>query len=390
MQRRRGRTQHPAGGADAEETLNRMHEILLRKYANEEDDFHSKASDSVDAVASFGPSASAAKGTPNARTSYAESLVGSADGAGTRSSGSGSGGGCGRASGSGSLAARKRGGASGDHAGYDLALASLPPFELEKERMAYHDSVCGDSTRLDVQEWVNRIFNMRVARGKEAAQMNAQQDRRRRARSSCASESGTSTSIGTTLLNAGTSVASAERPTSAPKKAPSMISAESLVVHDGKGVELLSARDRLRAYLANEIPQLRAHVDACVEARSETIRRRIDGELRDAFLKRTTRQNVFGNMSNYLRWQNYRQGYIQRTLDAEMPQWIWEAIKSWDQFRVSEDKEPLPEEGDLIFDYLTKRAAHIDSTQLATEIPIFKPLMASYSLPAMWRDKYNM
>lgn len=275
------------------------------------------------------------------------------------------------------------------------AMAAMKDLQVERE--AFVNSICSETTRIDVQDWVGRIFDKmakQTAEERAAESKRGRKDRHTRTSrtgSGANSESGVSgttltgggTGSGTVLAAAGASLAGAST-----NKAPSLISAESLVVHHGQGMELLSVPERLRAYLADEIPELKVHVNACVAAKVEEVRKRIDEDLGMGFLKHTTKRSVFDGRANYLRWQNTRRAAIQRVLDADMPKWIWESVQSWDQLAYVKGREADVSDTDLVFDYLTKRAAHIDQGKLATEIPIFKPLMASYSLPNMWRDKY--
>lgn len=220
-------------------------------------------------------------------------------------------------------------------------------------------------------------------RGDVAAAAEERLTRRARPRSSSvASETAASSTALTTLITAGGSIATASR------REPSCISAESLVVHEGRGIEQYSAQERLRLYLAGEIPELSGYVDAYVEARAEEVRRKIDDELADQLMHQMRRRDVFDESANALRWQNVRRVTLQRRLEEEMPKWVWEAVTSWDFPKASQAQKTQVNETDLIFDYLTKRAAHIDTTKLAAEIPIFKTMHASYSLPKMWRDKY--
>jgi len=266
-------------------------------------------------------------------------------------------------------------------------LGALSPQDLERERKAFVSAHCSDTTRLDVQDWVGRVFGMMVKQSAEQHSVSSTKERRRRARSSGGtSDSGTS---GTTLRAAGArSLASQDQ--RAPSRAASMVSAESLVVNTGQGTEALSNQERLRAYFSGELPELTAHVERYIDSRCEDALKRIDKDLRDDFLRNTTRRMVFDSRGNYLRWQNTRRSVIQRVLEAEMPRWIWDALKSWEEPVASHQARAKEvSDTDVIWDYLSKRAAHIDSSQLVTEIPIFKPLMASYSLPHMWRDKYS-
>lgn len=265
------------------------------------------------------------------------------------------------------------------------------PFSSNLEKEAFMAQICSDSTRLDVRDWVGRIYEiLKKAPPKTEEDVQAKSTRRHRKAwsNSGASETSTytSTTCLTTLMAAGGSIAAKTTATS--RHAPSLISAESMVVHPGKRIELLSTEERIRAYLSREIPELTSHVNAHVAKRAEEVRREIDEELVESHLLQMRRQQVFNQEANMLRWQNSRRIALQKRLDNETPNWISEAVQSWDQKAATKAREEEVSETDLIFDYLTKRAAHINSNKLATEIPLFKTLHASYSLPRMWRDKY--
>lgn len=265
------------------------------------------------------------------------------------------------------------------------------PFADDRDKEAFMAQICSDSTRLDVRDWVGRIYEiLKKVPPPTEEDMQAKSTRRHRKTwsNSGASETSTytSTTCLTTLMAAGGSIAA--KTTASSRKAPSLISAESMVVHPGKRIELLSTEERIRAYLNKEIPELTSHVNAYVAKRAEEVRREIDEELVESHLLQMRRQQVFNQEANMLRWQNSRRIALQKRLDNDTPGWILEAVQSWDQKAATKAREEEVSETDLIFDYLTKRAAHINSNKLATEIPVFKTLHASYALPRMWRDKY--
>lgn len=252
----------------------------------------------------------------------------------------------------------------------------------EREKAEFVAQVCSDSTRLDVRDWVGRIYKIvKVAAETTAEEEDRKKDsRRRRAWNSSSSES----SGTTTLVAAGGSIA---RTDATSRRAPSLISAESLVVNPPRP-EPLSTEERLRAYLRGEIPELSAHVHAHVAAKSEEMRRMIDEEDVEKHLMQMRKRAVFDGKTNFLRWQATRRVILQQRLDEAMPHWIEEAVASWNQKAAMRKRDEEIADSDLIFDYLTKRAAHINTNKLASEIPIFKTMHASYSMPTMWRDKY--
>merc|ERR1711862_492456 len=177
---------------------------------------------------------------------------------------------------------------------------------------------------------------------------------------------GTTTTITALQTVGGSIAATSQRP---PK---SLDSDESLVVHHSGGDEPLSVKERIQAFLANRIPELDAHINAHVTAHTEALQHKVDEDLAEQYLRQTTQRKVFDGHANYLRWQNARHQLLQKQLDANMSKWIMEAIVSWDQKKANENKAKEVSDTDLVFEYLTKRAAHIDSGKLPTEIPIFK------------------
>lgn len=268
-----------------------------------------------------------------------------------------------------------------------------PNFGDDRDKDAFIAQVCSDNTRLDVRDWVSRIYEIlkKLPQKDDDAGLTDKRGRHRKAWSNSGHSETTShtatTSIhtGSALLTAGGSIAATNAPS---RRAPSLISAESMVVHPGKKIEMLSTEERLRAYLRNEIPELTAHVNKHVAMRAEEVRREIDEELVERHLLQMRRQQVFDGKANFLRWQNSRRIALQKRLDGETPFWMLEAVQSWDQKSAMKHREEEVSEHDLVFDYLTKRAAHINTSKLASEIPIFKTLHSSYSMPRMWRDKY--
>jgi hypothetical protein len=263
---------------------------------------------------------------------------------------------------------------------------NVSKFGDDREKDNFMAQVCSDSTRLDVRDWVGRIYEtLKKLPAKEEGDDSLIKGKRHRKAWSSSGHSDTTTHTGTTsaLLTAGGSIAATQ-----PRHAPSLISAESMVVHPGKKIELLSTEERVRAILSNEIPELSEHVTQHCAKRAEGVRREIDEELVESHLLTMRRQQVFSGQANLVRWQNSRRLALQKRLDTEMPFWMLEAVKTWNQQSAMQAREDDVSEQDLVFDYLTKRAAHINTSKLATEIPIFKTLHSSYSLPRMWRDKY--
>eukprot|EP00933_Yihiella_yeosuensis_P080877 TRINITY_DN9438_c3_g1_i1.p1 TRINITY_DN9438_c3_g1~~TRINITY_DN9438_c3_g1_i1.p1 ORF type:complete len:385 (-),score=95.93 TRINITY_DN9438_c3_g1_i1:103-1257(-) len=280
-----------------------------------------------------------------------------------------------------------------------MPVATLPPppkdpLEIETERREFISQVCGEQSRPEVREWIGKVYLMtqKSQSAQAAAARDVKEKRRRRVRSSSAgSESGFSGQTGYTGITGVTGTTATALQTvggSIVARPKSVESDESLVVHHSKGDEPLSMKERIQSYLENRIPELAEHIEATVSEKVQELQKEVDGEVAEQFLRTASSHKVFDGKANYLRWQNARQQALQKRLDAKMAKWILEAIETWDQQKVTEKKEKEVSETDLIFDYLTKRAAHIDSGKLPSNIPIFKSFKASYSVPRMWRDKF--
>jgi len=374
--------------ANADATHDRLRTILLGKEAQQE---------SNAAGGRRGPPQKVESGLPPVGEDLASDIspsgathVGALTPAGAMASGAGLEGGSNTLAAAGSLAASAIQHESSKKHAVSYVEEGPRRREREEEKEAFMAQVCSDSTRLDVRDWISRLYEV-LKKAKPDTEEDAQMKPSRRGRkawsNSGASESTTITgTTGTALLAAGGSIAG--KSATASRKAPSLISAESMVVHPGRKIEILSTEERLRAFLRNEIPELTKHVDAYLAKRAEEVRREIDEEVVEKHLLQMRRQEVFDGKINMLRWQNQRRIVLQKRLDTETPLWILEGVQLWDQKGAMKAREEEVSETDLIFDYLTKRAAHINSSKLAVEIPIFKTLHASYSLPSMWRDKY--
>lgn len=286
-----------------------------------------------------------------------------------------------------SYAASTEGGESGSSTSRAIEAAEKAA-DLEREKRAFLAEVCTDSTRTDVREAVSRCFLFAKRKEAEALARDALSERsgrRRRARSSAGnSDSGASVTTFATLAAAGGSIAASRA--AASRRAPSVCSDLSLVVHQDKGLQLLSPEERLRAYLANQIPELTEHVNRHIALKVESVRNDLDTELVHEYLLGARRRGVFKDQANWLRWQSTRHLHGRRQLDDDMHRWILEAVTTWDQANDLQGKEAEVGEADLVYDYLTKRGSHIDTTKLATRIPVFQTLKASYCMPSMWRD----
>ncbi|CAJ1455326.1 unnamed protein product [Effrenium voratum] len=265
------------------------------------------------------------------------------------------------------------------------------PLDLDKERAHFMQQVCGPRTRPDVRAWIEKIWTT-----SQAAAANEKKRKRKLRTSSAPSESGLSGMTGytaytgltgttataiTALHTVGGSIAGrSHRPRS-------MQSDESLVVHHSKGDEPLSVKERVQAFLQNRLPELAVHVDAHVANLTEELRKEVDEEVAENFLRTASNHRVFDGQANFLRWKNVRHKALQKRLDTNMHKWILEGIEGWDQKAAAKPKENLLE-ADVIFEYLTKRAVH-DNGKLPTQIPVIRKMRYSYSLPQTWKDKFS-
>lgn len=267
-------------------------------------------------------------------------------------------------------------------------VSTVCPLGLESEQRAFINQVCSDNSRYEVREWVGKVFSM--THHLQAVQHP--KDRRRKRLVSAQSDSGLSGQTGYTGTT-GTALHTVGGSIVAPNYRPKSVeSDESLVVHDGKADAPLSLKERAEAFAAGRIPELAEHVEAVILQHTEELKNEVDEETAQSFLRSAADRRIFDEEANLLRWQNARQQALQRRLDANMASWTLKGLESWEQ-RPQAAEAPKSRrdvsEADLIFDYLTKRAAHIDSGKLPSQIPVFKTLRTSYSMPKMWRDKYK-
>lgn len=258
--------------------------------------------------------------------------------------------------------------------------------DLEEEREAFLAGICVSTTRRDVRDCLSRIFHF--AKTAEAMNLDVSgggdaPTRRRRAISTSASSDSGSAGASTfaTFAHAG-SIAATSR---ASRKQQN--SALSLVVHQEKYGQLLSPEERLRAYLSNAIPELTEHVHAHIRDCAKSAIKKLDEDDAPLYLHRTRRRGVYSDRENEVRWSNTRHKSMQRHIHEKMPRWILEAIDTWDQQKALQAREVPVSEPDLVYEYLTKRAARISSDKLPSEIPMFDTMHASYMLPRMWRDR---
>merc|ERR1712224_380819 len=100
-------------------------------------------------------------------------------------------------------------------------------------------------------------------------------------------------------------------------------------------------------------------------------------------------RGIFSDAANDVRLQNNRRFIMKQKLEEHMGQWMWEAIEEWKDGAKTEaakaQKKDEPTDCDIIFKHLTKPATNIDPTRAVSQVPLFKPLYASYSQPSNWR-----
>jgi len=322
-------------------------------------------------------------------------------------------------------------GAVGQGPSQPTAMQQQQQLEMEEERRAFLNQVCAESTRQDVKLWMGKTFSMVLAARFAEKEARNRERRRRQARAAgggAMSDAGFSVfstntghtfdtcTSGTALMTVGGSIAGASfhpglagvngrtSSTSLPDQndnsnnniipqtkglgARSVDSEESLVVHHNAVEDPLNMKERIQAYLERRIPELETFVNERVAARAAILQKEVDNELAAGFMLQTAQRNVFDEQANLLRWQGVRQQILQKKIDRDMPGWILEAIQGWDEKHVIEQTMKKRNHVDSVVDYLTKRSTNIEQSKLVSEIPIFKTLHASYSLPPMWRDKY--
>jgi len=237
--------------------------------------------------------------------------------------------------------------------------------------------------RFDVKDWIRKVYDLQ----QEAARLAAFDEEVLAGhcpRNRTSPSDGMGIEQGLSLQTAGASVASAAGQSSAQSAAGDL---DSIAVHHGGSDPMLSFSEMVQAFLAGNVPELERHVESEVAKHVGELKRKARDEFADRFLNQAKERNVFSAHANDLRWHNAQHQFFQLELDKNMPHWIMKAIQTWDQKRSRPStKEKIQSEEDLIFSYLTKRAAHINIDNLPSEIPIFKTQRMSYLLPAMWKD----
>lgn len=265
------------------------------------------------------------------------------------------------------------------------AAQARDPLELEEERTRLVNEICCPRTRTDVRAWIEKIIAIE--------QTQVPEKKRKRKMRANGSESGLSGQTGytaytgvtgttaTALHTVGGSIAGrSHRP-------KSLDSDESLVVYHSKGDEPLSVKERVQAFLQNRLPELAAHVDAHVAHLTDALKKEVDEDVAEQFLRTASNRRVFDAQVNFMRWKNARHQALQKRLDSNMHKWILEGIECWDQKRAMEGKQKDSSDADLVYEHLTKRAVH-DGGKLPSQIPVIRKMRYSYSLPRMWKDKF--
>jgi len=258
--------------------------------------------------------------------------------------------------------------------------SSLNELQVEAARNAFLREVCPGHMRFDVKDWIRKVYDLQQEAARIAA-IDEEVDTGKCSRSKACPSDGRGMDQG---LTAGGSSASAAGQSSLQSVAGDL---ESIAVHHGGSDPLLSFSEKVQAFIAGNTPELERHVETEVAKHVRELKKKAEDKLAGRFLNKAKEQDVFGAQANHLRWHNARHQFFQLELDKNMPDWIMEAIETWDQKRsMQSTKKKIQSEDDLVFSYLTKRAAHINIDNLPSEIPIFKTQRMSYLLPAMWKD----
>lgn len=247
--------------------------------------------------------------------------------------------------------------------------------EREREKEAFVDSICDSSTRFDVGHWIGRLYIM-FGEEMTAAAEEKESEKRMRGLS------------GMSAFNSEVGSSS--------EGSYQELGGLSLRAHPEVGDENDQATwtddERLRHYLDNRDPEQQAFVNRMIAQHVRNLQMEVDAELNKGRRAQMHAKGIYTDDQNDLRLKNTRRFMVKHGLEANMGHWLWEALGAWKagakQRSLERAQNDEPTDVDIIFKTLTKPSTNIDPTRMVTQIPQFKTLYTSYSLPANWRDRY--
>jgi len=247
--------------------------------------------------------------------------------------------------------------------------------QREREKEAFVDSICDTSTRYDVAHWIGRLYTMFGEEMTAAAEEkeNAKRIRGISGMSALSSESessfeGTHQDLGALSIRAHAEVG------------------------DENDQATWTDAERLQHYLDGRDPEQQAFVNQMITKRVRNLQREVDAELTKGRRAQLNAKGIWKDERNDLRLKNTRRFMLKQGLEANMGHWLWETLGAWKdgakQRSLERAQNAEPTDVDIVFRTLTKPSTNIDPTRMVSEIPQFKTLYTSYSLPASWRDRY--
>jgi len=246
---------------------------------------------------------------------------------------------------------------------------------LEREKEAFLDEICADSTRFDVKHWIGRLYIM-FGEGMTAAAEARENEKRIRSLS------------GMSAFNSELGGSS--------EGSYGDISGLSLRAHpefgDENDLSTWTDDERLRHYLECRDPEQQAFINQRVSKQVRRLQMEVDAELNKNRRKQMHAKGVYTDEQNDLRLKNSRRFVLKKRLEVNMGHWLWEALSAWKdgakQRSLERAQNDEPTDVDIVYKTLTKPSTNFDPTKMVTHIPQFKTLHTSYSLPANWRDRY--
>jgi hypothetical protein len=247
--------------------------------------------------------------------------------------------------------------------------------ELEREREAFLDQICNHATRFDVSRRIGQLYMM-YGEGMTAAAAEKENEKRMRGLS------------GMSGFNS--------EPDSSSEGDYKELGALSLRAQPDVGDEndqgTWTDDERLRHYLEGRDPEQQAFVNQIIAKHVRNLQMEVDAELNKGRRAQMRAKGIYSDDKNDLRLKATRRRLLKQGLEASMGPWLWEALGAWKegakQRSLERAQNDEPTDVDIVFKTLTKPSTNIDPTRMVTQIPQFKTLYTSYSLPANWRDRY--
>lgn len=243
--------------------------------------------------------------------------------------------------------------------------------ELERAREAFLDQITDSGTKFDVRHWIGRLYMM-FGEG-----MKEEEDTEKRMR-------------GMSGMSAFNSEGSSNEESFANLGSLSMRA--NADVGDENDQATWTDDERLRYYLDGRDPEQQAFVNQMIAKNVRNLQMDVDAELDKGRRAHMHAKGIYNDEQNDLRLKNTRRFMLKEGLEANMGQWMWEALGAWKrgakQRSIERAQKDEPTDVDIVFKTLTKPSTNIDPTRMVTQIPQFKTMYTSYSLPANWRDRY--